>query len=92
MSKNNLAERFYELVCVGMRSAGSNITPTLDHDIVVIRNVFVEFKAGIEFYWADDPNTPFQTLPLSAMESAAAALCINVLTGVITRSIENSLN
>lgn len=84
----NYVDRFAERVTKGFNAVGCRIPVTKDTESIVVRDVFVEFRNGIQLYRAGDPDQPFASFPEGAEESAASTLCVHILSGIVARAVE----
>lgn len=80
----------FTLMQTGLQSVGCRIPVEHDVDAIYVRNlvVVVTDMGRIECCEMSNPETPVMTFPMDATQSAAAAIVMHVLTGVVTRAIE----
>jgi len=80
--------RFAAMVERGFEAVGCRLPVVIDESCVTVRDVIVEFGTVIECVRASDPESPFMSFPESGLESAAAAVCMSVLSGMVARAVE----
>lgn len=80
--------RFVALAEKGFEAVGCRMPVVADGATASVRDVFVEFRTSIECFRASDPERPFMSFPINALESAASAVCVAVISGVVARAVE----
>lgn len=87
--QTDILSKFRDKVETGLRSIGCDLPIVADTEVVVLRDIFVEFdKSDFYFFRIGDPEKPFATYPQEALDSAATALCMTTLSGIVARAIE----
>jgi hypothetical protein len=79
------------LLRAGFEAVGSRMPVEADGDAVSVRDLLIEFDGAIVCHSAADgiPREVFR-MPLEAAESAACAVVVRVMTGVVSRAIESA--
>lgn len=77
------------LVRAGFDAVGSRIPVETDGDSLAVRDLLVEFDGSITCHSASDgaPRQVF-SMPLDAVESAACAVVVRIMSGVVARAVE----
>jgi hypothetical protein len=78
------------LIQTGLEAVGCRIPAEFDGDAISIRTlvVVVTDLGRIQCYDLAVPEVPIMDFPMDAVQSAAAAVVVQVLTGIVTRAIE----
>lgn len=84
--------RFASLLVAGFEAVGCRIPVACDEGCVIVRDVVVEIGPSIACFRVADPEAPFMSFPADATQSAASAVCVAVLSGMVTRAIESAGN
>lgn len=80
--------RFAAMVAKGFEAVGCRMPVTIEDGAAAVRDIVIEFGPSIECVRASEPDKPFMSFPEGALESAAAAVCMAILSGIVTRAVE----
>jgi hypothetical protein len=85
------ADKVAALIKAGFEAVNCHIPVEFDGNGISIRNLFIEVDEKITCYWVEEWE-PMQlfAMPKDAAESAASAVVIKVLTGMVSRAVENT--
>jgi len=80
------------LVRAGLDAVGIRIPVEIDGDSLAVRDLLLEFDDSITCHSVSD-GTPRQvfSMPLGAIESAACAVVVRIVSGVVARAVEGEL-
>jgi len=90
MSQSAVIKKFMQLTSIGLQAVNINLDVVEEENCVIVRDYIVDFDNGIQIFNANSPEAPFVTFPSDAFSSAASFICIQIATGIITRSIEDA--
>lgn len=84
-------EKLTALIRSGFDAVKYRIPVESDDNGIAVRNMFIEIDEKITCYSVEnwEPKVIF-SLPIEAIESAATTVVLNVLTGLVSRAIENT--
>lgn len=90
MQTNAIEDTMLTLLQTGLLAVGCRIPAERDDSAIYLRNLVVVITdlGRIECFDMTSPDTPIMVFPVEATQSAAAAIVIHVLTGLVTRAIE----
>lgn len=90
MPSHDIEAILFALMQTGLQAAGSRLTPEYDGDAIYLRTLCVVFTdmGRIQCFEMSAPETAIMDFPMDAVQAAAAAVVIHVLSGVVTRAIE----
>jgi len=90
MPSHNIETVLFELIKTGLNAVGCRIPVEHDGDAIYLRTlgVVVTDKGSIQCFDLAAPDTPIMEFPKDAFQSAASAVVIRVLSGIVTRAIE----
>lgn len=79
------------LIKAGFEAVNCHVPINIDDNEISIRNMFVEIDEKITCYSVEnwEPKVIF-SFPLEAVESAASAVVLKILSGMVSRAVENT--
>jgi hypothetical protein len=85
------ATKIAALIKAGFDAVNCRIPIEIDGSGISVRNLFIEVEEKITCYWVEDwePQQMF-AMPKDAAESAATAVVLKILTGVVGRAVEST--
>ncbi|NTF17458.1 hypothetical protein G6L37_03425 [Agrobacterium rubi] len=91
MPTHDIEAILISLIQTGLDAVGSRLTVEYDGDAIYLRTLCVVFTdlGRIQCYEISSPEIPMMDFPMDAVQAAAVAVVVNVLTGVVARAIES---
>lgn len=85
----SVVKEFADLVRAGFRTVGSAIPVEVDGSTVAVRDLLVEIGDAITCFSVEDGTVRVVfSMPAEAKASAASAVVVRILSGVVAREIE----
>lgn len=79
------------LIRAGFEAVGSRIPVEPDGTSLAVRDLLIEFDGAIVCHSVADGSTrEVFTMPLDAVESAASAVVVRIMSGMVTRAVEEA--
>ncbi len=90
MPSHDIEPILFSLIQTGMESVGCRIPVEFDGDAIYLRTLVVVLTdlGRIQCYDLSTPDSPIMDFPMDAVQSAASAVVVHLLTGIVTRAIE----
>jgi hypothetical protein len=90
MSARDVKATLFSLIRTGLEAVGCRLPVEFDGEAIYLRTLVVVFTdlGRIQCYDLADPDTPIMDFPMDAVQSAASAVVVHLLTGMVTRAIE----
>ena len=87
--QTNTIKELIGMLEAGFNSIGIRVPVIEEETFISVRDILVEVEHEILCYRASDIGEPYMKFPLDATQAAASTVCVDILTGIVTRAIES---